>query len=159
MLDFWATWCGWCIKSFPALRDLVRDYADSDLALVGVTAHAGYVVPHRYDLDDDLKDRAGSPPTPLRLARGASEEQKAAHQEKSLEVIGQFIRNHELTWDIVLIDEDEPSAKYALTGWPHAVVLDRQGRIRYFKSGALLRDRPEQVAKFRKILDALLAEK
>ena len=31
VLDFWATWCPWCIKSFPAIRDLLKDYADKDL--------------------------------------------------------------------------------------------------------------------------------
>jgi hypothetical protein len=38
------------------------------------------------------------------------------------------------------------------------VVIDRQGRVRHFKSGALLRDKPEGVAKFRAVLDRLLAE-
>ena len=36
--------------------------------------------------------------------------------------------------------------------------IDKRGRIRFFKSGALLRDRPEAVAKFRKVIDTLLLE-
>ncbi len=40
VLDFWATWCPWCIKSFPAIRDLLRDYEEQGLVVVGVTAPA-----------------------------------------------------------------------------------------------------------------------
>ena len=39
----------------------------------------------------------------------------------------------------VLTDRPANGPKYALGGWPHAVVIDRQGRIRHFKSGALLK--------------------
>ena len=81
-----------------------------------------------------------------------------AFREKEKEVLGTFMKNHEMTWPVVMIDKEEPGPKYALTGWPHAVVLDRQGRVRYFKSGALLRDRPEALEKFRKVLEDLLAE-
>ena len=63
-----------------------------------------------------------------------------------------------MQWPVVMIAKDEPAAKYALTGWPHAVVLDRQGRVRLFKVGALLKDRPEQMAHVRTLLEALLDE-
>ncbi|MHC4547552.1 MAG: TlpA family protein disulfide reductase [Planctomycetota bacterium] len=160
LIDFWATWCPWCIRSFPALRDLLRDYAGKDFAVVGVTASASSVYESRYELDDDLKDQAAETSQPvLRMARGATDEEVAEHRRKEKEVIATFIANHKMTWDVVMIDRLEPAAKYALSGWPHAVVLDRQGRVRYFKRGALLRDQAEQVAKFRKLVDKLLAEK
>jgi peroxiredoxin len=178
VLDFWATWCPWCIRSFPAIRDVLRDYKDQDLVFVGVTASASAVWDARYDLDDDLKEKStgkASPPTarrpraPTRAADDTdetfAEKQKkyagelTAYQTKERETIATFINNHGMTWDVVMIDAAEPAAKYALGGWPHAVVIDREGRIRYFKSGALLRDRPEAVKKFRKVLDTLLAEK
>ncbi len=28
LLDFWATWCKWCVKGFPALTDFVEKYSD-----------------------------------------------------------------------------------------------------------------------------------
>ena len=82
----------------------------------------------------------------------------AAFPAKEKAIIATFIKNHEMTWPVVMIDKLEPGAKYALTGWPHAVVLDKQGRVRAFKSGALLRDRKEGVKKARKILERLMAE-
>jgi hypothetical protein len=80
------------------------------------------------------------------------------YRQLEVETIAKFIENHEMTWPVVMIDKTEPGPKYALTGWPHAVVLDRQGRVRYFKSGALLRERAEAVEAFRAVLDDLLAE-
>lgn len=168
VLDFWATWCPWCIRSFPAIRDVLKDYADKDLAFVGVTASASVVYEARYSLDDDLKERAEGQPraTPVaRLARGtqAPDPQQGVLEESAyklveIDTIKKFIENHEMTWPVVMIDNSEPGPKYGLGGWPHAVILDKQGRIRYFKSGALLRDRKEAIAKFRKVLDDLLAE-
>jgi thiol-disulfide isomerase/thioredoxin len=168
VLDFWATWCPWCIKSFPALRDLLRDYADKGLVVVGVTASASAVYEQRYDLDDDLKDKADPAVRPQAVARLARDGQRkdgsppslpdAEYREVEHETLARFIENHQMTWPVVMIDKEEPGSKFALTGWPHAVVIDRQGRVRYFKSGALLRDRPEAVAAFRKVLDDLLAE-
>lgn len=168
VLDFWATWCPWCIKSFPAIRDLLRDYTDQGLVVVGVTASANAVYDQRYDLDEDLKDKMVEGQRPKAVARRARDGQKkegdpptlpdAEYREVEREALVTFIENHQMTWPVVMIDKEEPGPKFALTGWPHAVVIDRQGRVRYFKSGALLRDRPEAVAAFRKVLEDLLAE-
>ncbi len=168
VLDFWATWCPWCIKSFPAIRDLLRDYEKQGLVVVGVTASAGTVYEARYDLDDDLLDKVvpGKRATPAaRLARGTQKPNGETlfsaedYPAKELEVIKTFISNHKMNWPVVMIDKTEPAPKYALAGWPHAVVIDREGRVRYFKSGALLRDRVDAVKKFRALLEDLLAEK
>ena len=35
LLDFWATWCGPCVKSIPHLKELHRDYADKGLVIIG----------------------------------------------------------------------------------------------------------------------------
>ncbi len=37
VLEFWATWCGPCIESFPHLTRLQKQYADKGVTLIGVS--------------------------------------------------------------------------------------------------------------------------
>ncbi len=37
LLDFWASWCGPCKISFPAMEDLTKKYADQGLTIVAVS--------------------------------------------------------------------------------------------------------------------------
>lgn len=37
LLDFWASWCGPCLKAAPAIRKLARKYADKGLQVIGVS--------------------------------------------------------------------------------------------------------------------------
>jgi thiol-disulfide isomerase/thioredoxin len=36
LLDFWASWCGPCKSSFPAMQDLTTKYTDKGLTIVAV---------------------------------------------------------------------------------------------------------------------------
>jgi len=165
VLDFWATWPDQC--NFPLMRDLLRDYGEKGLSIVGVTVSAKVVYASRYDIDADLRAKAkgGRLFYAARLAsEGApADEDQSIFNEKDyrvheMETIEAFIKNHELKWPIVQIEQSEPAAKYALEGWPHIVVLDRQGRLRSFRSGEISRDKTEATAAFRKMIEDLLAE-
>lgn len=35
-VDFWASWCGPCAKSFPFMNELHRDFKDKGLQLIGI---------------------------------------------------------------------------------------------------------------------------
>ncbi len=35
VLDFWGSWCGWCIKGFPALKDAYKKYGDK-IVIIGI---------------------------------------------------------------------------------------------------------------------------
>jgi len=38
LLDFWYRGCGWCVRSFPQLKQLVADFKDQDFVLLGVNS-------------------------------------------------------------------------------------------------------------------------
>ena len=35
VLDFWGSWCGWCVKGFPALKEAYKKYGDK-LVIIGI---------------------------------------------------------------------------------------------------------------------------
>lgn len=35
VIDFWGSWCGWCVKGFPKLKDAYKQYGDR-LVIIGV---------------------------------------------------------------------------------------------------------------------------
>ena len=35
VLDFWGSWCGWCVKGFPALKEAYKKYGDK-LTVIGI---------------------------------------------------------------------------------------------------------------------------
>ncbi|MBY0112737.1 MAG: redoxin family protein [Phycisphaerales bacterium] len=37
-VEFWATWCGPCVKSMPHLSSLQKEYADKGVTIIGVTS-------------------------------------------------------------------------------------------------------------------------
>lgn len=51
LVDFWATWCGFCIKEFPHVKELHAAYKDRGFEVVGVSLDES-----REDLDAFLKE-------------------------------------------------------------------------------------------------------
>lgn len=41
VLNFWASWCSPCVKEFPGLIALKREYPESKLAIIGVSVDTG----------------------------------------------------------------------------------------------------------------------
>lgn len=117
LLDFWAVWCGPCIATFPHLKEWNDEFSSKGLQIVGVTRKYNYTW-------NDESNRAS------RADEENTDEQEIAMLEK-------FLAHHELQHPTIITpDESEMQSEYAVSGIPHAVLIDRKGIIRMIKVGS-----------------------
>ena len=130
VLDFWATWCGPCIATFPQIRELVEHYKGADVVVVGVTSLQGYVS----GLEPARIDTKGDP-------------------AKEFALMPDFIKAKNMTWTVAFSDERVFNPDYGVTGIPHMAIIAPDGTVRH---NGLHPGMPhaEKLA----LIDALLAE-
>jgi len=120
LLDFWAIWCGPCIATFPHLREWNEKYGDKGLVMVGVTSYYDY----KWD------DAAGY------CARAGTGEDVTPEQE--LAMLEKFASYYHLKHRFAVNERDnrELSEYYGVSGIPHVVVIDQQGKVRMIRVGS-----------------------
>jgi thiol-disulfide isomerase/thioredoxin len=124
LIDFFATWCNPCIRAFPHLADWTKKYGDEGLVVVGLTTYQG-----RYD------------------------GQQLEPTEEMAKLKDDFIPKHKITWPIGIENDGRQTMQdYKVSGIPHVVLLDREGKVQYVKVGATDYDKTE------KKIQELLAE-
>lgn len=118
LLDFWSVWCGPCISTFPHLREWHEKYADKGLVMIGLTRYYNYT----------WDEQAGR-------AKRASGGEKVT-PEKEQEMLAKFAEHNNLHHRFAIQKGRAMSDYYAVTGIPHVVVIDREGKIRLFRVGS-----------------------
>mgnify|MGYP003735806137 CR=1 FL=1 len=55
LLDFWATWCGWCLKEMPTLKEIYEAHKDNPrFALISLDLDDGVDAPRKYTKENAI---------------------------------------------------------------------------------------------------------
>ena len=122
LLDFWATWCGPCIATFPRLRSWHKKYGGDDFVIVGVTQYYG--------------EQGGKKMTAL----------------QELDFLNEFKAKHKLPYPFAIVASGEARMKYGINAYPTTVLLDRKGVVRYIGIGAGLEESENLEDTIKKVL-------
>jgi thiol-disulfide isomerase/thioredoxin len=107
VLDFWATWCGPCLASFPQIRTHVEHFKGSPVAFVGVTSIQGFIANMGERIDTE-----GDP-------------------AKEIGLLPQFMKAKQMTWDVAVSEEPVFNPDYGIEGIPYLAIIAPDGTVRF----------------------------
>ncbi len=107
VLDFWATWCGPCLASFPNIREHVEHFKGSPVVFLGVTSIQGRIANMGEPIDTE-----GDP-------------------AKEISLLPQFMKAKNMTWDVAVSEEEVFNPAYGIEGIPYLAIIAPDGTVRF----------------------------
>lgn len=111
VVDFWATWCGPCVRSFPNIRELQKRYKGYPVEIIGVTSLQGRHI-----------DRSGEKPKTVDTKE---------NPELEYSLMKDFMKTMDMTWTVAFATQNVFNPEYGVKGIPHVAIIDAEGKVRY----------------------------
>ncbi|MEC7195742.1 MAG: TlpA disulfide reductase family protein, partial [Planctomycetota bacterium] len=108
VVDFWATWCGPCVGSFPQVKELVEYYKGYNVTVLGLTSPQGAV---------NFRDERG--------------QVKCASNEEEFAQMAEYVKAMDITWPIAFAKEDVFNPDFGVRGIPHVAIIGADGKTAY----------------------------
>ena len=108
VLDFWATWCGPCVGSFPQVRELVEYYDGYDVVVLGLTSEQGSVIFRDDRGKVDAEDFAGE-----------------------CAMMADYAKAMDVTWPVAFTKQDVFNTDFGIKGIPHVAIIAPDGKVAY----------------------------
>ncbi len=108
VVDFWATWCGPCIASFPDVAELVKYFDGYDVVFLGVTSPQQRVI--------------------FGGERGVV---AAPDFAEECSLMKEYMTAKEMTWPVVMTEQDVFHPDFGVRGIPHVAIVGADGKVAY----------------------------
>lgn len=128
LVDFWATWCAPCITALPPLSDLYEQHKPDGFEILAINS-----------LQERFDDGSIQP----------------IDREKELLLRKEFVKEHDITWPVLISEENVFNPDYGVMGIPTYALVDKNGIVRCFVEGTA----PGSYEEIAEWVEKLLAEK
>lgn len=109
-LNFWATWCPPCRQEMPDIEEIYKEYGENAEDLVILSV--------------------ANPKT----------EDNPNNNDKTIEEVSQFMEDNGYTFPALMDTTGDVLLQYYITAFPTTFMIDREGRVIGYASGALTKD-------------------
>lgn len=112
ILDFWATWCGYCKLGYPMIRELRDEFKDRPFAAVGITSFQGTFADEKLNLKETNISKA-----------------------RELELTRKFAAAYGMDWPLAFLKTTVYDPGYTVNSLPFLIIIDKAGTVRQIISG------------------------